>query len=195
MSAEREDRRRYIRVKDRILMEIKLLDEETVMGLIHGYESGEDVPWREVSPANMIKNVTLPLKRIRERDEALATMLEVIDGKLNLILKALYKEKLDYPNKSVLVDLSAAGVAFRASTPMEVGQYVQLDIGLLPENHFFRTFGKVVRQQELPDGGYEIGIEFIWMLADDKDKLIEHVFQRQVQQLRMMRQRREEEEF
>ncbi len=190
---ERVDRRQYIRIKDRILLDIKSLDENTVKELIDGYERGEDLPWRDISPASMIKDVTLPLKRIRDRDEALATILEVIDGKLNLILKYLSKEKQDYPDKSVLVDLSAAGVAFRSREPMQVGQFVQLDIGVFPENHYFRCFGKVVRSREVQDG-HEVGIEFVWMLEDDKDKLIEHVFQRQVQQLRMRRQKREQDE-
>lgn len=193
MAERQEDRRRYIRVKDRVLLDVKPLPKEEVQSLIKGYESGEDVPWRDFSPSHMVKDITLPLSRIKERDEALATILEVIDAKLNYILKALAKENLDYPNKKVLVDLSAAGIAFNSDAPMEVGQHVQLDFGLLPENHFIRAFGKVVRC-EMAGNGYDVGIEFVWMLEDDKDRLIEHVFQRQVQQLRMMRQRREQQE-
>ena len=193
MEESREDRRRYIRVKDRVFLDIRPMEEAEVKELIHRYERGEDVPWRDFSPEGMVKDITLPLNRLKERDEPLATVLEVIDAKLNYIIKAMAKEELDYPSRKVLVDLSAAGIAFFTKAPLELGQYVQIDVGLIPENHFFRAFGKVVRRVARKNG-HEVGIEFIWMLEEDKDRLIEHVFQRQVQQLRMMRRRREEQE-
>jgi len=195
MSKQKQsDRRAYIRVKDRILLEFEPIDEDDFRERVKAYEEGRDIPWSICTHLQFAQDLSLPLRKIREKDEALATVLEVLDQKLNLILNKLSTEGDKCPATPYTVDLSAAGLAFFYPREIPKGTILKLDIGLLPQQQFFRCFGKVIRCVPKGENKFEVGVSFIWIMEDDKERLIEHIFQRQVLQLRLRRQQREKED-
>ena len=192
MKEERqEDRRAHIRIVDKVLLNIKPMKKEDYQALVDKVLEGLEQPFEEYSFQWGLPKIDAPIRKLREKDEALAKAIEVLDTKLNLILNLLnLKLKKDAPVKKVTTDISAAGISFSHETPMEKGQILQLDIGLLPEQYFFRCFGEVVRIEKLNDH-YKIGVKFIWITECDRERLIEHIFQQQVLQLRLRREVKE----
>ncbi len=190
-----EDRRAHIRIVDRILFSFKFMDKKEYEALIEKVLSGAEQPFEEYSMQWGLPKIDAPLRKLREKDEALAKVLDIIDTKLNLILNLLnLRLRKDTPTQEVTVDISAAGLSFPYPEMIKEGQILQMDIGLLPEQYFFRCFGEVVRNQKDDDEGYKIGVKFIWITEQDRERLIEHIFQQQVLQLRLRREVRDSKE-
>ncbi|OCC15473.1 hypothetical protein DBT_1220 [Dissulfuribacter thermophilus] len=188
-----EDRRAHIRITDKILFKIKFIEETEYQQLEEKVLKGIEQPFEEFSLQWELPKIDVPARKLREKDENLAKALEVIDTKLNLIINLLnIRMRKNFPEEQVLVDMSASGIAFTSKEEIKKGQILQLDIGLLPEQYFFRCFGRVVRTEKIQDG-YKIGIKFIWITETDRERLIEHIFQKQVLQLRLRREKKESE--
>lgn len=194
MTKKEHDRRSHIRIKDQILLEYKEISAEELRETLNAYKEGTKVPWSQCNHPYFSQSLHGALKRLKEKDENLGKVLELIDQKLDLILNLLdSSRKEEGPGKLYKVDISAMGVAFLSKEPLKVGQYLDLTIGLLPAKIFINCFGKVIRCSQYEDL-YKIAVKFVWISEADQDKLIEHIFQRQVLQLRLRREIKEQQE-
>ncbi len=196
MSKEGKEKRSSIRIKDRILLSYHPVTVEEYKRQVREYMDGVDDPWVDSCHPTFQKDIKAHLKNIKDKDKDLAAVLEIIDQKLNMILGLISTEetceKDTIPNKLYKVDLSAKGLGFLAKEKLSKGTLLNLSIGLLPEHYFFTCFGQVVRTEKRKDGCF-VGLKFIWITEDDQEKLIEHIFSRQVLYLRMRRQQKERE--
>ncbi len=194
MTKKEHDRRSHIRIKDQILLEYKEISAEELRETLNAYKEGTKVPWSQCNHPYFSQSLHGALKRLKEKDENLGKVLELIDQKLDLILNLLdSSRKEECPGKLYKVDISAMGLAFLSKEPLKVGQYLDLTIGLLPAKIFINCFGKVIRCSQYEDL-YKIAVKFVWISEADQDKLIEHIFQRQVLQLRLRREIKEQQE-
>ncbi len=131
------------------------------------------------------------LARIRDRDEDLGDFLSHLDTKMNLLLKKASKEKTLF-DKLTLHDLnlSGKGVAFVSSTNVEVDDILEFHIALLPTYTYIYCFGKVLTSKKLQRDDrtfYKLGCEFVLIMEDDQEKLIQHNFKQQSLALRNRR--------
>ncbi len=195
-SDKNTEKRESIRIKDRILLGFKEIPEEIYRQKLDEYMQGLKDPWIESTHPSVRKGTKKHLKRLREKDPDLASVLEIMDQKLNLLLNMMGSDELSGPKghctRLCKVDLSAKGLAFPQEKTVEPGTLLDLNIGLLPEHYFFNCFGKVVRTDK-KDDSFLVAVKFIWITEDDQEKLIEHIFSRQVLQLRMRRKKKEQE--
>ncbi len=196
MTRENENReqRESIRIKDRILLSYYPVTQEEFKSKVQEYIEGVEDPWVDSCHPTFQKDIKKHLKNIKDRDKDMAAVLEILDQKLNMILGLIGTEEMcdrgSLPNKLYKVDLSAKGLGFLAKEKLSRGNILSLSIGLLPEHYFFTCFAKVVRIEKR-DGGWFAGLKFVWITEDDQEKLIEHIFSRQVLYLRMRRQQKE----
>lgn len=189
-----EEQRSHIRVRDRVYLKIDLIDNKKHDTLIKGLNEGSEPFLGEDSRIIASHNIHDTINKIRDKDAALATVLESLDNKLSMILNLLQNSEESTQYQLYNVDISAAGLNIATQKPLNTGQCLELIIGLLPRHYFFRAFGKVVRVEQKKENHYNIGISFTWMTEDDKEALIEHIFNIQVVQLRMRRKKMEREE-
>ncbi len=189
------EKRESIRIKDRVLLSIKKISEKRYRQRLDEYLEGMTDPWIESSHPLVRKGIKKHLKRLKEKDPDLAGILDILDQKLNLLLSFTGSEdSTGHQNQQARlyrVDLSAKGIGFGYGTPLEPDTLLYLHIGLLPEHYYFNCFGQVVRT-DAQNGRNFTAIKFIWITEDDQEKLIEHIFSRQVLQLRMRRKKKEE---
>jgi hypothetical protein len=189
-----EDRRSHIRIRDRVLLHFRPIEKEEYQRTIAAYRNGTASPWIGGSPPALGKSIQGHIRRIRDRDEALANILEAMDQKLGLILSLLNTDREEIPAEPHEIDLSAAGIAFLSASQLSVGQIMEIDLGLLPQRLFLRCYGEVVRCEKVERRGFATAVSFLWITEDDKDRLIEHIFQRQVLLLRIRRNQKDREE-
>jgi len=191
----KNEKRESIRIKDRVLLTYKEISKERYREKVDEYLEGLGDPWVESSHPAVRKGLKKHLKRLKERDPDLAGILDILDQKLNLLLSFMNSEEStghqDQCTRLYKVDLSAKGIGFTGTKPFEPGTILDLYIGLLPEHYFFNCFGQVVRTDK-KNGRNFTAVKFIWITEDDQEKLIEHIFSRQVLQLRMRRKKKEE---
>ncbi len=192
----KDNRRSHLRIHDKVFLRVRCVDEEEYKRKVEHILEGVELPFDDMPLQQQLPAITVYLRKLRDKDEHLSKALEVIDDKLNYIISHLNLKMIKaISGERAFVDLSAAGIAFLSNDLLKDNQILQLDIGLIPEHYFFRCFGRVIRIEPVKDKDkYKVGVKFIWIAEADKEKIIEHIFQKQVLQLRLRRHKEEKEQ-
>jgi hypothetical protein len=117
----------------------------------------------------------------------IAKALMLIDRKLNRILDLLDKENNRCSAENICVektsDISGSGICVLVQGTVEIGQFVKISL-YLPEGwpSSIEAFGEVVRvellENEKPDL-YEVGIKFVRLNDEERERIIAYTFQQQ----------------
>ena len=126
-------------------------------------------------------------------NQCLVDFLFYMDEKLDRILAVLSKDEPDIVlfNQGVGVDIGGAGMKMTVDSPVEHGRIIQINLVLskLPFT-FIDVFGEVVRAEPVNEDGktvYLLGIRFLDLDMNDREKIITRVFQRQREVIRSQR--------
>lgn len=186
------ERRRFFRIADTICISYRLIDPETAnaglkaMGLLS----------RQFSVAATLDVLSQEAQRIMLRiDKQNPEWLElyqVLDAKINTLAQAmmLIGSNVDAQNCRE-VNLSASGVAFEQSSPLDIAQNLAIEMYLPSTLALIPVYGKVVNCQALREGQYLISVDFTHIREEEQELLIKHVVRRQWQQLQQNKMRAE----
>lgn len=120
----------------------------------------------------------------------------LLNEKLNVVIDqvpTLKKEKSALATlPAQTCDVGADGLVFASERSIQVGTKLYVQFLLSTDNRFVETFAHVVRLADPPAGNnpelkYGIAIEFIGMKAAQREILIQHMFTRESETLRMRR--------
>ncbi|QPD04836.1 MAG: hypothetical protein Nkreftii_002610 [Candidatus Nitrospira kreftii] len=185
-STSQDERREWIRIDDRVLMEYRLL-----------LESGHTLPVEAGAPtADMISTaVGKPTADLLARSgdslvgsPVLPWMMKV-DYLLEVILNALAAGRPDSVAmaRPMDVNLSGGGVGFVSDRELSIGDQLALKL-ILPPFILIKATIRVIRAMPQAGGqGYAIATEFVDLKPDDQEHLIRHILQAQAEQLRARR--------
>ncbi len=180
-----EEKRSYIRIYDRILLRYQRLSKEEFERRVQEYQEGKAQPWIDpIRPPGEVRKLESMLKKLRERDRELAGLMKLLHHKMDRILIHLMGPECLKGFREVEANLSAGGMRVILEEEVQPGDIFELDLGLLPEWCFLRTYGEVVRiDQKQKEGSREVAFKFIWITEGDQDRLVQHIFRQQVLQL------------
>lgn len=185
-SEESAERREWIRIDDRVLMEYRLVTEG-------GSTVSVDV--NPVTPESIAAAVSKPTADLLARssetvvDSAVVPWIRKVDYLLEVILNAL---AVSQPSSVTMarpmdVNLSGGGIGFVSVQELTAGDQLAIKL-ILPPFTLIQTLAKVIRAVPQDDGqGYAIATEFIDLKADDQEHIIRHILQTQSERLRARR--------
>jgi hypothetical protein len=195
-SSVETDRRQSVRVLGRNLFYYKPVSREKFALLQKDFDAGIPLYNHEgLADIQMFIGAQSALSRIRERDSDLGDFLAHLDSKINLLLKKASGSKTILDNLTLEeLDLSGRGLSFIAEHKIEVDDILEFHIALLPSYTYIYCFGQVLSCQEQPrqEGGpasWKVAAEFVLIMEDDQEKLIQHNFKQQSIALRNRRLR------
>jgi hypothetical protein len=122
--------------------------------------------------------------------------LSLLSEKLSIVaeqLPSLRKTKASLAaSKPQTCDVGADGMVFSSNQKFEVDSKLHLQFLLSSDNRYVETFCRVVRLTEPPDTTgqgfqYGIAVEFLNMPSTQREILIQHMFSRESESLRMRR--------
>jgi len=123
-------------------------------------------------------------------NQCLVDLLFHIDEKLDRILAVLAKDEPDivHFNHGAGVNIGGSGMKMVVDIPVEPGQVIHTNLVLSKFPPIFMdVFGEVVRADPLDEDGktvYQLGIKFLDLDINDREKIIACVFQRQREAIR-----------
>ncbi|MBX3318602.1 MAG: PilZ domain-containing protein [Nitrospira sp.] len=181
-----DERREWIRIDDRILMEYRIVTE-----------SGNALPVTAALPTaqSISEAVAKPTAELlaRSGESVMASpmlpWIMKVDYLLEVILNSLAASRPETVNIARLTDvnLSGGGVGFAASQEFVSGDHLMLKL-ILPPFTPIQTTVRVIRSEPLTQGqGFMIATEFIDLKPDDQEHLIRHILQTQAERLRSRR--------
>jgi len=138
------------------------------------------------------------IDNLKENDEtsidpSLIKYLALIDEKLDLILELLAKdpEVGDPLNQGMGMNISGSGMNIMVDKPVEIGHIIHSKFYLSKVPLvFIELFGEIVRSTKADDGVnrlYSLGVKFLDISVNDRERIISSVFQRQRKILRKMK--------
>lgn len=111
-----------------------------------------------------------------------------INLKLNLIFTMLSCSKGEpsiFTQKPVEVNLSEGGIGFIIKGKVKKGDILELKI-LLPVFPLvlIKAWGKVIRSTPMPKDGCKVGVQYLNVKEEDRDKIVHYIFKKQRELLR-----------
>lgn len=179
-----EDRREWLRIDDRLLLEYRRIDETA--DAMNAYLP----PATEDTIATAVSKPTLDLL-IRGGEtfagSPLLPWVSKIDWMLETILKSLVKS---HPGSVAIarltdVDISAGGVGFHTPRRFEADDVLMLKV-ILPPFSMIETTARIIRvtpMQKTP-AEFHVATQFIELGGDEQELIIRHILHVQAERLR-----------
>lgn len=197
MSEEQENRRSF-RISESVYIKHELLgDEEFHDGLEHrkirlGQDDGAQALLVDIE-ARLGEAMYL----MTAESEHVGRCMTLLNDKLNVVIEqlpGLRQTKASLAStKPLNCDVGADGLVFPSATKFSVETKLHLQFLLSTDNRFVETFCRVVRVTEPPHGNdiellpYGVAVEFVGMKQSQREILIQHMFNRESETLRMRR--------
>lgn len=199
MIDEAIERRNFFRIDDSISLSYQEIAETELEGRKDQVAEELEGNFTVMSSiATINQNMAAVMHRIEGDEPDIAEYLKAINNKIDILGRALFSkdnELVEQPAQPV--NLSASGLAFYSSDPVDEGSLLELRMLLLPSFTGIITFGEVVGCDSVDAAaggfGYFIRVNFMHMRENDRDLLIRHVVKRQGEFLRKRRRDREVE--
>lgn len=182
-----DERREWIRVDDRVLLEYRLLTESgSALAVEVGGTTAQDIS------AAVSKPTAELLARSGDSlaGSPILPWIMKVDYLLEVILNALAVSRPESVAMARLMDvnLSGGGVGFVSPQEFFAGDRLALKL-ILPPFVLIETVVRVVRSMPQVSGeGFAIATEFVNLRPDDQEHVIRHVLQIQAERLRAHRQ-------
>jgi hypothetical protein len=178
-----DERREWIRIDDRLLLEYRLLTDP-----VEGPTSGTLPVSNEGITAAIAKPTSDLLLRSGEQlaESPLLPWIMKVDWLLEVIVKQLAKMQPEGIAIAQVADvtLSGGGVGFLSPREFAVDDILRLKI-ILPPFTPIHTTARVIRSSLAKDGiQYDIASEFTDLSPADQEHLIRHIIQTQAERLR-----------
>ncbi|MGB3398101.1 MAG: PilZ domain-containing protein [Nitrospira sp.] len=179
-----DERREWLRIDDRLLLEYRRYDEPAEAMNAHLAPATED------TIATAVSKPTLDLL-VRGGEtfagSPLLPWVSKIDWMLETILKALVKS---HPGSVAIarltdVDISAGGLGFDTPREFQADDLLMLKI-ILPPFSMIEATARIIRvtPAERDSTGYQVATQFVELGGDEQELIIRHILQVQAERLR-----------
>ena len=184
LDIKNEERREWLRIEDRLLLEYRLVGESATA--MNAYLP----PATEDTIATAIAKPTIDLLAGAGETFAgfpLLPWVSKIDWMLETILKSLAKSHPGSVDIARLtnVDISAGGLGFNTPRLFQVDEVLVLRL-ILPPFSMIETTARIIRVAAAMKGetGYHLATQFIELAGDDQELIIHHILKVQAERLR-----------
>jgi len=191
------ENRRSFRISESVYVKYEILSEEEFQdGLEHrklklGINDGAQAKLVDIE-ARLSEAMYL----LNAEHGKLGRCMTLLNDKLNVAIDQLpsLREKKQSLVQSTpqKCDVGADGMIFSTERELKVGDKLYIQFLLSTDNRYVETFCHVVRLDESPDGSradlpFGIAVEFLNMPPAQREILIQHMFSRESETLRMRR--------
>ena len=192
-----QENRRSFRISESVYIKYEIIDDETVQnGLEHyklklGISDGAQAKLVEIE-ARLSEAMYL----LSAEHGKVGKCMTLLNDKLNIMidqLPSLRETKASLAQSlPQTCDVSADGMIFSSKNPVEVGDKLYIQFLLSTDNRYVESFCRVVRLDDPPDTSrqdfrYGIAVEYLNMPTAQREVLIQHMFSRESETLRMRR--------
>ena len=196
MSTAVENRRSF-RVSERVYLKYEILtDEEFRAGIAHRNLQKGNADGAMSRLVDIDARLSEAMFLLQSESSAVARCVTLLNDKLNLVIDQSPAFRASTANlastEPQTCDVAADGLVFASERPLSVGDCLYLQFILTTDNRYIETFCKVIRLMDPPDNSnssrpYGIAIEFVDMPPAQREILIQHMFGRESETLRMRR--------
>lgn len=192
MLNESPERRRFFRIDDSISLSYRLIDKATANQSLTA-PSHINSGYSLAATLDVLSQEGLRImQRLEKSGDELLELYKVLDAKINALAQSMMFVGSNINAQQCQdVNLSAAGLAFQHSSPLNIGQNLAIEMYLPSTLALIMVYGKVINCETLNSDHYLISVDFTQIKPEDQELLIKHVVRKQWQQLRENKARSE----
>jgi len=185
------DRREFFRINDTVVVDYKTVQKENISSVAHRIaQSTDDDEGNEKAQLRAIQTAfSHTLDQINHQDRDIARALRMLDEKINLVSQAIqrYHNPISHDDLTE-ANLSGGGLSFMIAEPVEVKDYVEIYMQLLPTANTIHALASVISCEKIlsapPEKPYHLRMVFTHMDDQDRNLLVKHTLNRQAEMLR-----------
>lgn len=194
------ERRRYFRVDVEMILSYKPISQEEMQknSLLLNTSSVEHPDSHKLF-ITLESDLQEAIARLPKNQAEIANIVTLLNRKLNLLsqggpVPSTQETIMDLPPQ--MVNLSACGLAFKSAHPVNLGEAIEFELVLLPEQAYIMGYGMVISCEQKPlspthDGPskhpYRVGIDFKALRDDDMERIIQHIMRKEAEILKARR--------
>lgn len=185
------ERRSYFRVTDSIALRYRVIEASQLPDSVEEFNRSLSRTFSLASDfaATRQQNRNL-LQEVKNKLPEAALYMEQLENKLDMLVQVLMATGEELPGQPTHhVDISATGIGFETAHPLPEGTLLELRLLFFPSYFGILSYGRVVNCRPAEDSTqakpiYRIGIEFSLLRDSDRETLIQHIVQKQVEHIR-----------
>jgi len=192
-----KENRRSFRISESVYVKHEVVDDETVENGLEHFKLSQGIS--DSAQAKLVEieaRLSEAMFLLSSENGKVGRCMTLINDKLNIVIDQL--PSLRETKKSLAktppqtCDVSADGLVFSSKRPMSVGDKLYIQFMLSTDNRYVESFCRVVRLDDPPDTSgqdlpYGIAVEFVDLPPAQREILIQHMFNRESETLRMRR--------
>ncbi len=198
-----QENRRSFRVSESVFLKYETLTEDEFReGLEHRKIRLGQSDSAHAMLVDLDARLSEEMFRLGGEYERVGKCITLLNDKINVVmdqLPGLRKTKSALASSTPLTcDVGADGIVFPSDRLLQVDSKIYVQLLLTTDNRYFDAFARVVRHTDAPAGNspdlnHGIAIEFLGMKPAQREILIQHMFNRESETLRMRRLQTEDE--
>lgn len=199
-----QENRRSFRVSESVYLKYEVIsDQEFHEGLEHRKIRLGQSDSAQALLVDIEARLSEAMYRLSAESDQVGKCITMLNDKINVIIEELPGLR---QTKAALArslpqtcDVGADGIVFASEQTFDVGAKLYVQLLLASDNRYIESFCRVVRTTDTPAGNdaqqlpYGIAIEFQGMKPSQREMLIQHMFNRESETLRMRRIQTEQE--
>ncbi len=180
------ERREFFRIKDRLEVEFRDIDEAEFLRLEHIIKYN---PTQVISSPQFSEAIKKKPKDGSDGD-TLVPFLSMLDRKLSVIIDLLTKTGSEslYTKRYVEIEISGSGLSFVSDVPLAERGHAELRLLLpvfpYPKIPVLCRVVRSVKRERNAHADWEIACKFLAINDSDRDSLIQYIFTREREQIR-----------
>lgn len=192
-----KENRRSFRISESVYIKYELIDDETVENGLEHYKLSLGISdGAQAKLVDIEARLSEAMYLLNAEHGKVGRCMTLLNDKLNIVIDQLptlretKKSLAQVPPQTC--DVSADGLIFSSKQPLSIGDKLYIQFLLSTDNRYVETFCRVVRLDDPPDTSgqdlpYGIAVEFVALSSAQREILIQHMFSRESETLRMRR--------
>ncbi|MBF0371402.1 MAG: PilZ domain-containing protein [Magnetococcales bacterium] len=189
-----QQQRQFVRIEDVLPFSWRRISEAELNEVVEHFEKNHAFPVRSENVDQILSSLEISggLRELERSDPNLAKVLGKIDQKLNILIRLFQSDEEQKPLAPTPVNLSGGGIAIweREST-LAIGDILEVRLSLsrdaLMVIHAYARVMNIFENDR--DGMNRIACKYDPILDNDRERLIQYIFQRQTEMIRRKRSR------
>lgn len=192
-----KENRRSFRISESVYVKYDVIDDEILKNGLEHYKLRQGIS--DGAQAKLVEieaRLSEAMYLLNAENGKVGRCITLLNDKLNIAIEQM--PSLRETKKSLAktppqtCDVSADGLSFSSKHPLSVGDKLHIQFMLSSDNRYVESFCHVVRLSEPLDTSgqdlpYGIAVEFIDLPPAQREILIQHMFSRESETLRMRR--------
>ena len=192
-----QENRRSFRISESVYIKYEVIDDETVENGLEHYKLRLGISdGAQAKLVDIEARLSEAMYLLNAEHGKIGRCMTLLNDKLNIMidqLPSLRETKASLAQSlPQTCDVSADGMIFSSKNALKVGDKLYIQFLLSTDNRYVETFCHVVRLDDPPDTSaqdlpYGVAVEFLNLPPAQREVLIQHMFSRESETLRMRR--------